>query len=245
MGPGTIHVGTSGWQYAHWVGPFYPADARPEELLGHYTGRLDAVEVNNSFQRLPAEKTLARWRDAAPREFTFAVKGSGFITHRKKLTDPETTLPPFFSRITTLGKRMGPVLFQLPPRWRVNPERLEAFLAALPGRLRYAFEFRDESWFSDRVYDLLKARGAAFCIWELAGRRSPREVTADFVYARLHGPGDACHGEYRKDGLMRWAAAFRRWARAGKEVFVFFDNDQNGYAPADALRLKSMLREKG
>jgi uncharacterized protein YecE (DUF72 family) len=238
---GVIHVGTSGWHYDHWTGPFYPEGTAAGDRLAYYCSRFAAVEVNNSFYQLPSARTLAAWRDAVPPGFVFAAKASRYITHMKKLKDSRAAAATFFDRIATLGPRLGPILFQLPPRWRFNPERLETFLARLPEGPRCAFEFRDPSWFDQRCLNILARHGAAFCIYELAGEAAPREVTADFVYVRLHGPGEAYQGRYRTPELAGWAGAFHSWAGQGREIFCFFDNDQNGYAALNALELRVMV----
>jgi uncharacterized protein YecE (DUF72 family) len=159
----------------------------------------------------------------------------------KKLKDPEDAVAAFFRRIRELGPRLGPVLFQLPPRWGADPGRLDAFLAALPSGHRYTFEFRDPSWFGDACLEILSRHGAAFCIYDLAGKTSPKAVTADFVYVRLHGPAEAYRGRYGKSDLAGWAGAFSTWARQGKEIFCFFDNDEKGYAAVNAMELKQMV----
>jgi uncharacterized protein YecE (DUF72 family) len=236
-----LHIGTSGWHYPHWSGPFYPPDLPKKEYLRFYADRFESVEINNSFYRLPQKDTLLSWRETTGPGFVFAVKASRFITHMKKLKDPEKSFRPFFERIGKLGKKLGPVLFQLPPKWNCDPERLERFLDALPGSLRYAFEFRDASWFTPRIYELLSAHGAAFCIFELAGARSPVLVTGPFAYVRLHGPGSAYQGAYGKAGLVEWADAVSAWRKEGRDVFFYFDNDEAGYAASDALELKRMM----
>lgn len=236
-----IHIGTSGWHYDHWKGPFYPQDIKTEEMLGFYAGRFRVAEINNSFYQLPAEETLKTWRDLVKSDFCFAVKASRYITHMKKLKDPKEPLKNFLKRIKILGDRLGPILFQLPPKWKCNPGRLEEFIGQLPGGLRYTFEFRDPSWFNEEIYTLLREVGAAFCIYELSGNKSPREVTADFVYIRLHGPEGAYEGSYAQGTLAGWAGALSTWARQGKEIFCFFDNDQNGYAAQNARSLQEMI----
>jgi len=171
------------------------------------------------------------------------VKASRYITHMKKLKDPERTLSPLLEVVQVLKPKLGPILFQLPPRWRLNLERFRDFLDALPAGHRYAFELRDPSWHDPRAYEVMAERGAAFCIYELAGTRSRKEVTAGFVYIRLHGPGGAYKGQYSTESLSGWAGAISAWARQGKEVFCYFDNDEAGYAPMDALRLQQMLTD--
>jgi len=240
-GDGKIHIGTSGWHYKHWKGPFYPAHARAEELLALYAERFTTVEINNTFYRLPDEKTWEGWRKTVPPGFLFTVKASRFITHMKKLKDPEAPLAALLERACLLGAHLGPLLFQLPPGWRVNAGRLEAFLSSLPGGQRYAFEFRDATWFAGPVYEALERAGCAFCIYDLGGAQSPEVVTARFVYVRLHGPDGPYRGSYDDAALKRWAGLVRRWRAEGREVFVYFDNDEAGYAAADALRLKAMV----
>ncbi len=238
-----IHIGTSGWHYKHWKGPFYPEDMKSEEMLGFYAEHFQVAEINNSFYRLPAEQTLKAWRDTVRGDFQFSVKASRYLTHMKKLKDPEEPSETFMERIKTLGDRLGPILFQLPPRWRCNLERFDAFIRQLPDGFRYTFEFRDPSWFTSEIYDLLRKAEAAFCIYELSGTLSPKEVTADFVYIRLHGPEGAYEGSYDQQTLSGWAGAMSSWARQGKEVFCFFDNDQNGYAAQNARSLKEMIHK--
>ena len=236
-----VHIGTSGWHYDHWLGTFYPPHLAKADFLSYYQKHFHTVEINNSFYQLPVVKTLEDWRDRVAAGFIFAAKASRYITHMKKLKDPEQTLPSFFDRVKILGERLGPILFQLPPRWHFNAERLAAFLKALPGAYRYALEFRDPSWLNPEAYRLLADRGAAFCIYELGGRLTPKEITAGFVYLRLHGPGGPYQGTYDTRTLAGWAGAISSWVSQGQEVFCYFDNDEAGYAPKNALRLQEML----
>ena len=238
-----VHIGTSGWHYKHWKGPFYPEDIPSCEMLGFYAARFSDAEINNSFYHLPEAGTLACWRDAVPEGFSFAVKASRYITHMKKLKDPQAPVAKFLERVEVLGKKLGPILFQLPPNWRPNPGRLKDFICCLPEGHRYVFEFRDPRWFDDQIYRLLEDSGAAFCIYHLAGAESPKKVTGDFVYIRLHGPDAAYQGSYSPQDLSGWAGAISSWMRQGKDVYCFFDNDQSGYAPADAMKLKEMLSD--
>lgn len=165
------------------------------------------------------------------------------MTHMKKLKIEKEELNYFFEGVQELGKKAGPVLFQLPPRWKVNAERFERFLQLLPKGLRFTFEFRDPTWYRDEIYDLLNAHQCAFCIYELAGHRSPEKVTADFVYVRLHGPGDKYQGKYPLGTLKKWFRRCLKWRDQGKEVFIYFDNDQAGYAPANATQLLGLLKD--
>jgi len=238
----SIHIGTSGWHYMHWKGPFYPEELSPENFLQYYMGQFQTVEVNNTFYRLPDKKALAWWRDTVPDGFIFSVKASRYITHMKKLKDPNATLPPFFERITVLEGKQGPILFQLPPQWHFNFERFQIFLKALPEGFQYAFEFRDTSWFNQQTEEALVNKGAAFCIYDLEGKQSPHITTADFVYVRLHGPHGAYKGQYDIQTLSGWAGAFSAWNKTGKEIYCYFDNDEAGYAAQNALQLSSMLK---
>lgn len=235
---GSAFIGTSGWSYPHWKGPFYPADLPNARLLDYYCRHFRTVEINNAFYHLPSETAVDQWRETTPRDFLFAAKASRYLTHMKKLKDPEAGLATFFDRMTRLGKKLGPILYQLPPRWRCNPERLAGFLNVLPAGHRHAFEFRDESWINDDILDLLRKHQAAFCIYELAGYRSPLHVTADFVYIRLHGPDGAYQGKYDGRTLAAWARRIRTWLDEGKDVYCYFDNDEAGYAVENAQDLQ-------
>ncbi|WP_455381504.1 DUF72 domain-containing protein [Salinispira pacifica] len=242
---GQVRIGTSGWNYDHWKAEFYPEQLPRREWLRYYADRFDTVEVNNSFYHLPAESTIRSWVDTVPDHFLFSVKASRYITHMKKLKDGAQTTEALYDRLRAFGGRMGPLLIQLPPRWRCNASRLTEFLEAQSGREgrpdRMTFEFRDHSWFNDEILGILERYGAAFCIYDLAGFASPREVTADFVYIRLHGPGDAYQGRYGRDGLQSWAGEIGSWIGEGLDVYCYFDNDQAGYAAADAAELSRLV----
>jgi uncharacterized protein YecE (DUF72 family) len=237
-----LHIGTSGWSYAHWSGVFYPPDLRAQDRLVSYAGRLHSAEINAAFYRMPTEQAVAHWRDSVDAGFVFAVKASRFITHAKKLKDPADTVPGFIERMDGLGGRLGPILFQLPPRWRRDRERLAGFLAALDRRHRYAFELRDPDWHDDEILALLDGHDCAFCIYELDGFLSPLEITADFVYVRLHGPDGAYRGSYGDAALASWAGRIRCWQAQGLDVYCYFDNDEAGYAPRNAMTLQRMLQ---
>ena len=240
--PCEIRVGASGWHYKHWRGPFYEPTLPPARMLEFYIRHFDTVEINNSFYRLPSEDALKAWRDSTPPNFVFAVKASRFITHNKKLSDPQSALEKFFPRVEILRPKLGPILFQLPPQWKVNSERLEAFLNVLPKRHLYAFELRNPTWHTGAIYEILRAHNAAFCIYDLAGFQSPLEITADFAYARLHGPLGPYQGSYSEAALRTWAERIRKWRRKLKRIYVYFDNDQEAFAVRNALELKRLLR---
>lgn len=241
MGDEKVRIGTSGWHYKHWRGTFYPAGVQPAGYLAHYLRFFASVEINNSFYRLPTPETLAEWKASVPEGFVFAVKASRFITHMKKLKDPQQSFVLFMDRVQVLGEKMGPVLFQLPPAWRFDEGRFRAFLEALPPTYRYTFEFRDPSWYNERAYELLRQHYCAFCVYEIEYHLSPLEVTADFVYVRLHGPEKKYDGSYSDEVLAGWAERCREWRAAGKSVYFYFDNDMHGYAPVNAARLQELL----
>lgn len=239
---GEIHIGTSGWNYKHWREVFYPKDLDPKGWLKYYAEKLNDVELNNTFYQLPAKRSFEQWKKTVPCEFSFAVKGSRFITHMKKLKDPKQSTQKLFERVETLQDKLGPILFQLPPRFKANPERLDSFLNRLPRNRQYAFEFRDHSWWKNEIFDILIEHKAAFCIYDLAGTLSSKKITSPhMVYIRLHGPGDAYEGRYSKHELASWAGAINSWIETGRDVYIFFDNDQDGYAPVNAIELREML----
>ncbi|MGE5323975.1 MAG: DUF72 domain-containing protein [Actinomycetota bacterium] len=236
-----IRIGTSGFHYRHWVGPFYPPKTPTARMLEYYVQQFDTLELNNSFYRLPSVEAFEGWRDSTPKNFVFAVKASRFITHNKKLKDPENALDNLLPHAEHLGKKLGPFLFQLPPKWKVNHERLAGLLEILPGEHRYAFEFRELSWITPEICRILRKFNAAFCIYELAGYQTPLEVTADFSYVRLHGPAGKYQGNYSNRRLREWARWIEQQAKRLKGIYVYFDNDQAGYAPGNALALRHMV----
>ena len=236
-----IHIGTSGWHYKHWCGPYYEQKLPASKMLACYYKDFDTVEINNSFYRLPTEETFAKWREDTPRGFCFAVKGSRFITHMKKLKDPENALENLIPRAEALKEKLGPILFQLPPHWKINLERLETFLSALPRKHLYAFEFREPSWHHPETYALLRRFNAAFCMYELDRFQSPEPITADWTYIRLHGPGGKYQGRYSTAQLNAWAGKMRDWSRTLRVIYCYFDNDQAGYAVQNALELKRLV----
>lgn len=243
MKKGKIYTGTSGWHYKHWKGTFYPPDIREAEQFSYYCQHFSTVEINNSFYNLPAAKTFEGWRNMTPADFIFSVKASRYITHMKKLKTAADSIRTFFSRAAKLREKLGPVLFQLPPGWNINKERFADFLHHLPAKHRYTFEFRNHSWYHEDIYELLRQYNCAFCIYELEHHLSPLEVTADFVYVRLHGPGNKYQGSYSVPALKKWAKQCLQWQKSGKDVYVYFDNDQAGYAAFNALRLTELVNK--
>jgi uncharacterized protein YecE (DUF72 family) len=241
----SIRIGTSGWHYRHWVGPFYPDDLAADEYLSAYAAHLDTVEVNNTFYRLVQAETMRRWRDSVPDDFEFAVKGSRYITHLKKLRDPQKPLARFMESIEGLGDKLGPILFQLPPNWGVDADRLKAFLNALSEGPLYAFEFREASWFDQGVYKLLARHHVALCIHDMYGQQTPHVMTADHVYVRMHGVSGGYQGRYSADDLARLASHLADWRDQGRRVYCYFNNDQHGYAVYNALELGALSRKTG
>jgi len=239
---GAVRIGTSGWHYKHWLGLFYPAKLAPKEMFHFYSLHFDTVELNNTFYRLPKPETFETWRDNSPDSFLYAVKASRFITHMKKLKDPESSTIKFFDGTERLGEKLGPILFQLPPRWRVDIERLSNFIAALPVQHRYVIEIRDESWLVKDVYDVLREFNVAFCIHDLANIQTPLEITADFSYIRFHGPGAAKYrGSYADPALRDWADRIAQWRNSNVDSYVYFNNDIDGHAITNAQTLKQLL----
>ena len=236
-----IRIGTSGWHYKHWLGRFYPEKLPASRMLAFYAERFDTVELNSTFYRLPPENGVRQWRSGSPEGFIFAAKGSRFISHMKKLKDPEPALEKYFERVDLLADKLGAIVFQLPPFWELDLERLSQFLAALPPGRRFAFEFRNPTWHVDEVYALLRRHNAAWCPFDIGGFQSPILVTADFAYVRLHGPGAKYQGSYSNEALAGWAERIRKWSRELAAVYLYFDNDVDACAPVNALTLKSML----
>lgn len=238
---GKLHIATSGWSYKHWIGKFYPSALKAEEQFDYYLTFFDTVEINNSFYRLPSREIFLKWKTETPSAFQFSIKASRYITHMKKLKDTEQGLDTFLSNAQALDDKLSTVLFQLPPTWKVNQERLHDFLKTLPKDVRFVFEFRNPSWYTIEVYSLLRAYNCAFCIYDLAGHQSPMELTANFAYVRLHGPGEKYQGSYSDAALRTWATRILQWQDQGKDVYAYFDNDQEAFAVFNALTLKDLL----
>jgi uncharacterized protein YecE (DUF72 family) len=236
-----IHIGTSGWRYEHWRGSFYPKSLSTDKMLAYYSQHLQSVEIKSSFHQLPQKDTFLTWRNTCHPKFKFTIKAHRYITHIKMLKDAIKTLSLMLERIKILEFNLGPILFELPSRWRFNVNRLDEFLDQIPNHYNYAFEFRDPSWYNSKTYKILSKHGASFCIYDLAGHQSPKEITADFVYIRLHGPQGSSGGKYDNNSLIEWANTFYSWAHEGKEIFCYFDNDESGYAVSNALKLHKMI----
>lgn len=238
----SIYIGCSGWHYRHWVGNFYPAGTKPTEFLKLYLKHFNTVEINNSFYRLPTEKAFITWRDAVPQNFTFSVKASRFITHNKKLKDSDIFFKNFYDRAALLNDRLGPILFQLPPGWKYNGDRLEKFLSCLHPDGNYVFEFRNNDWIREEMFSLLRKYHVGFCMHDMPGYFSPEIVTAKTVYIRFHGNGEKYSGGYSDNMLEPWTKKINEWHKNHLKVYVYFNNDIGGYAPRNAMTLKGMIK---
>jgi uncharacterized protein YecE (DUF72 family) len=238
---GRFFIGTSGWSYEHWRGPFYPQDLKSAGWLPFYIEHFKTVEVNNTFYHLPTEKAFEGWKGAAPGDFTYSLKSSRFITHVKRLKDAKEPVELFLDRARILKKNLGPVLFQLPPKWGCNTERLKEFIGFLPKNIRFVFEFRDLSWFTEEVFTLLRKKGIALCIYSMPDFTSPLELTAPFTYIRFHGTGTLYGGRYTPEELKEWAKTIKRFTKKGMDVYAYFNNDAFGNAVFNARELREMV----
>jgi uncharacterized protein YecE (DUF72 family) len=241
MATGRIRIGCSGWEYRHWRGSFYPQDLPLARWLEHYAAEFETVELNGTFYRLPEADTFDRWRTRVPRAFRYAVKASRYLTHVKRLRDPGEPLDRLWSRAEHLQDRLGPMLYQLPPRWRRNIGRLETFCAALPADGRHAVEFRDRSWHHPDVYRVLERHRVALCLHDMPEADAPDEPVGPFVYVRFHGRGGRYAGSYAPQTMGAWARRLAAWSQAGLDSWVYFNNDLGGHAPRDAMRLREAV----
>jgi len=237
-------MGTSGWYYRDWPGTFYPVHLKKQNFLACYAESFKTVELNGTFYHLPLDSTAKTWYRSTPRDFVFSVKASRFITHIKKLKDAREPLERFLKWSALLKEKLGPILFQLPPHWGMDGDRLESFLKLLPKRRPFVFEFRDPSWFCEEIYQRLRHYQAALCIYDREGLVSPFVLTAPWVYVRFHGPEPRYHGDYSPAALKLWARRIRQWLADRKQVFAYFNNDYQGYAPKNARELMRLLLKK-
>jgi len=269
---GRVRVGISGWTYAPWRGSFYPENLRQRDELAYVAERMSSVEINGSFYALQRPQSYRSWRERTPDDFCFAVKGGRFITHMKRLADVETPLANFFaSGVLALGPTLGPVLWQLPPTFQFDADRLAAFFDLLPRTteqaaalakrhddrvleavtdaeadrpVRHALEVRHASFVDAGLEDLLRDHDVALVVADTAGKWPLlRDVTSDFVYVRLHGDTELYASGYDDDALDRWAESVSGWARNGADVYVYFDNDMKVRAPYDAMALSGRLAD--
>jgi uncharacterized protein YecE (DUF72 family) len=230
-----VWIGTSGYNYPEWRGSFYPAKFPTTKMLAYYAERFSTVEINYSFYRMPNAKTIAGWDAATPERFIFVLKAPKRITHNARLKDVDEPLRYFVDTARTLGPKLGPLLFQLPPNFKKEVGRLGDLLVQLPPGLRCAFEFRHDSWFSDDVYDLLRSRNAALCIADTEKGTTPLVATADFGYFRLRDQ------RYADRELEGWSQTIRRLGAAWRDSFIYFKHEESGTGPALAQRLQQLL----
>jgi uncharacterized protein YecE (DUF72 family) len=236
-----VYIGTSGWSYDGWKGPFYSEDVPKKDWLRWYGLQFDSTEVNGSFYRTPSLESVRAWRDQTPEGFVFSWKASKFITHWKRLgPTSRSSVQLMNTRLRALGHKLGPVLFQLPARFKADRDRLARFLKILSPRKRYAFEFREASWYETPILKMLREHNVALCLSDHHDAPAPWEVTADFAYVRGHGPSGEYKDRYPPSTMREWAKAIRQWRRRGIDVFCYFDNDQKSAAPKDAKQLREL-----
>ncbi len=243
---GKAFVGTSGFSYSHWgKGVFYPRGMPQSKWFEYYCQHFETVELNVSFYRLPRRETFVGWRQRAGRDFVFAVKGSRYITHVKKLKNCREPVERFFKNAEGIKNGKEVVLWQLPPKFKANPERLAQFLKLLPRGWRHAFEFREESWLSLDIYSLLKQSQVAVVFQDYPRWPVTEEMTTDFVYLRFHGRTRLYSSCYTENELRNWARKMNNWKKKGIDVYAYFNNDALGHAVENARFLKKQcLKEK-
>jgi len=237
-----LYVGCSGWQYKHWRGDFYPAKMPVSRWLEYYASHFATVELNNSFYRLPAAQSFDMWRQRVPASFVYAVKASRYITHMKKLKEPAASIDLLFSRATHLKDALGPVLYQLPPRWPLNIERFKTFLEALPSNFIHVVEFRDPTWYVTDVFEALEKHGVSLCLHDMEGSETGLRRVGPVVYLRFHGPAKY-RGRYPETRLEAAAAWCAESLLAAAPVYAYFNNDIGGHAPRDAVRFRELTRK--
>ena len=236
-----VYIGTSGWSYKSWDKAFYPKVIPKSRQFEYYATQFPTVEINNTFYPLPTLNAVRGWRDKAPPGFVYAVKGSRFITHMKKLTKLDGAVTKYFDRITALKKRTAVVLWQLPPFLKKDADRLERFLKILPKSYGYAVEFRHPSWLDDEIFSILRKHRIAHASVSSKGMPMNLAVTTDFLYIRFHGLEAGSAHDYTRAELEPWAAHIREHAREGKQVYAYFNNDINVRAPENAKMLMEMV----
>jgi uncharacterized protein YecE (DUF72 family) len=236
-----IRIGCSGWNYRHWRERFYPKELPQKRWFEFYAEHFDTVEINNSFYRLPKPETFDKWREQAPPGFCYAVKANRYLTQAKKLKDCEEPLERMMTAVRHLGRRLGPILYQLPPNMSVNLDRLESFLQLAPSDVTNVFEFRNTSWYVRETYALLDRYRAAFCVHDMPGSASERIAVGPATYVRFHGGEGKYRGRCSDGGLMSWADWLVQQARSGRACWCYFNNDIEAHAIHDAQTLKSMV----
>jgi len=240
-----VRIGCSGWIYQHWRGLFYPEKLAVKRWFAFYAEEFDTVEINNSFYRLPPPKTFEGWREQAPPGFCYAVKANRFLTQAKKLKDCKEPLARQMASFDALKPKLGPILYQLPPRFKLNLERLEGFLQLLPSDVASVFEFREPSWYNDKVFALLERYGVSFCAHDMTGSKSPHIAVGPVAYLRFHGGEGKYWGRYSDECLLDWTDWIAAQARSGRPVWTYFNNDADAHAIHDARTLRAMVRQAG
>jgi uncharacterized protein YecE (DUF72 family) len=235
------YIGTSGWHYDDWRGRFYPEKLPRNRWLEFYAQHFPTVELNNSFYRLPSENAFTGWYNSSPPDFRYAVKVSRFITHIKRLKDCNEAVANFMSRAGILKEKLGPLLYQLPPSMHRNDERLESFLNILPRGLKHVIEFRHESWLVDEVFDILRRYNTGLCVFDMPELTSPLLATADFAYIRFHGSGSLYSSCYTDEELADWAKRIADLAKGLDSVYIYFNNDVQGFAIRNAATIRRFL----
>lgn len=241
-----LYIGTSGYSYSHWEnGVFYPKDLPKAKELSYYAKHFRTVELNNPFYRLPLSKTFTHWKERVPRDFVFAVKVSRYITHIKYLRNCKTAWKTFLKRALHLENTLGPFLFQLPPNWKKNLERLKKFLKIIKetnSHYRFALEFRHPTWFSEDVYKILKKhKNVTLCIADSPRWPTTDIVTGNFAYIRMHGSQSLYGSKYSKKELKGWAQRIKKYLKQDLDVYVYFNNDAHGYAVENAKSLQKLI----
>jgi uncharacterized protein YecE (DUF72 family) len=232
-----IYIGTSGWSYPSWYDIFYPPDIASNKLLEYYSKTFKTVEINSSFYHSIQPSVYKNWYNETPKDFIFSIKASRYITHTKKLKDAKESWQTFEKSFQNLKEKIGVILFQLPPNFKKDFERLESFLKILPKKYRYTFEFRNESWFDEEIYSLLKKFNCALCVASTPNYPLVEKITADFVYLRLHGSKILYASEYTIKELKQWAKKIKDWQGQGMDCYIYFDNDYEARAVEDAKEL--------
>jgi len=235
-----ILVGTSGYSYDHWIGPFYPANLQRKKWLEYYSKSFSTVEMNSTFYHLPKEQTVKNWANAVPENFLFSVKCSRFITHIKRLVNLDDSLDIFFERTKEFGYKQGPYLYQLPPAFKRDDERLEGFLETLPDG-KHVVEFRHQSWLCPDVYKILRKYKVALCLVSMPGFPEVKEVTTQFSYVRFHGKERLYGSKYSDTELKHWSRIIKA---LGVPAYVYFNNDFHGFAVENAITLIKFLKSK-
>ncbi len=234
-------IGTSGWHYDHWRHKFYPEKLPKAKWLEFYAQHFSTVELNNSFYRLPSEAAFSNWYHSSPRDFTFAVKMSRFITHIRRLKSSKEAVENFLNRARLLRGKLGPLLYQLPPNMHRNDEILESFLSRLPRGMKHTLEFRHQSWLEEKVFAILSQYHAGLCVFDMPSFRCPLVATADFAYIRFHGSSSLYSSCYSDEELTGWANRLADLAINLKTIYIYFNNDAEAFAVKNALTLRHYL----